>query len=101
MMNEYEKVELLDHVTACQSAYLLEGTNSRLCVPGELQENRTALVQYVQELIEKEGDNSLALQASLCKDLAQALKVLVQNGGIGPEQMFRDAREVLQRAGEL
>lgn len=31
-------------------------------------------------------------------DLLAALKVLVDNGGIGPEQMFRDARAAIAKA---
>lgn len=32
-------------------------------------------------------------------DMYEALKVLVENGGIGPESMFDDARAALAKAG--
>ena len=31
-------------------------------------------------------------------ELLEALKVLVENGGIGPEQMFHDARAAITKA---
>ena len=31
-------------------------------------------------------------------ELLEALKVLVENGGIGPEQMFHDARAAIKKA---
>ena len=32
------------------------------------------------------------------QELIEALKVLVENGGIGPEQMFHDARAAIAKA---
>ena len=32
------------------------------------------------------------------QELLEALKVLVENGGIGPEQMFHDARAAIAKA---
>ena len=41
------------------------------------------------------GNLNLMLAAP---DLLEALKVLVENGGIGPEQMFHDARTAIAKA---
>lgn len=48
-----ERTELLDWVSACQSAYSLENHPSGpfMALPGQLQENREALVAYVNELL--------------------------------------------------
>lgn len=48
-----ERTELLDWVSACQSAYRLENHPSGpfMALPGQLQENREALVAYVNELL--------------------------------------------------
>ena len=35
---------------------------------------------------------------SAAPELLEALKVLVENGGIGPEQMFHDARAAIAKA---
>ena len=52
-LTEAEKTELLDWVSACQSAYSLE-QNPRgpfFAPPGQLEENRQALVDYVNDVI--------------------------------------------------
>ena len=41
------------------------------------------------------GNLNLMLAAP---ELLEALKVLVENGGIGPEQMFHDARAAIAKA---
>lgn len=60
-MTEQEKTDLLDWVSACQSAYHIESTpNHRFGgLPGMLQENREALVEYVQSLLD-DRDAALA-----------------------------------------
>lgn len=52
-LTESERVELLDWVTACQSAYHIESTpNHRFGgLTGQLTENREAVCEYVNELL--------------------------------------------------
>lgn len=52
-LTEGERVELLDWVTACQSAYHIESTpNHRFGgLTGQLTENREAVCEYVDELL--------------------------------------------------
>ena len=57
------RVELLAHVSACQSAYSLESNGSRLAIAGQLEENRQALLDYVLEI----------LQCQLCETVAAAI----------------------------
>ena len=40
----------------------------------------------------------LRLLHEVNQELLEALKVLVENGGIGPEQMFHDARAAIAKA---
>ncbi len=46
------RVELLDHVSACQSAYSMESNGSRFAIAGQLKENRQALLDYVLEILQ-------------------------------------------------
>ena len=53
-LTDNERTELLDWVSACQSAYSMEN-NPRgpfFALPGQLQENRDSLVDYVNEILE-------------------------------------------------
>lgn len=62
-MTEEQKTELLDWVSACQSAYHIENTPGHRFggIGGQLQENREALVDYVQSLLD--APSSAALDA--------------------------------------
>ena len=56
---------------------------------------------YGCEDMPAEGTAAMLANARLiaaAPDLLEALKVLVENGGIGPEQMFRDARAAIAKA---
>lgn len=59
--NEWEP-ELLDWVTACQSAYHIENTPGHRFgnLPGVLEANRADLVEYVRELISSAGTKTNA-----------------------------------------
>lgn len=52
-LTQQERAELLDHVSACQSAYHIDSTpNHRFGGLGSnLAENRQALLDYVEDLI--------------------------------------------------
>ena len=52
-LTEHEKAELLDWASACQSAYHIENTPGHRFggITGQLAENRSALVEYVEELL--------------------------------------------------
>lgn len=54
-MTDEQKAELLDWVSACQSAYHIEHTPDHRFggLGGKLQENRDLLVEYVESLIEE------------------------------------------------
>ena len=104
-LTDEEKTELLDWVSACQSAYSLK-QNPRgpfFALPGQLEENRQALVDYVNDLIaaraapkpqrewvsltdEEIGDiqrSSLVFSAYSSKAFARAIEALLRqkNGG--------------------
>lgn len=53
-MTPDEKTELLDWVSACQSAYHIESTPGHRFggITGNLEENRERLVDYVELLLE-------------------------------------------------
>lgn len=53
MLTAQQRTELLDHVTACQAAYHIDSTPGHRFggLPSNLQENREALVDYVEELL--------------------------------------------------
>lgn len=57
MLTEKERTELLDHVSACQSSYHIDSTPGHRFggLPSNLQENREALVAFVEELLEARG----------------------------------------------
>lgn len=58
-MTPQQKTELLDWASACQSAYHIESNPGHRFggLPGALQENRDALVAYVEKLLaEKEAE---------------------------------------------
>lgn len=55
LLSESERTELLDWVNACQSQYHIDSTQGHRFaeLTSNLQENRTALLGYVNELLEK------------------------------------------------
>ncbi len=56
---------------------------------------------YGCEDMPAEGTAAMLANARLiaaAPELLEALKVLVENGGIGPEQMFHDARAAIAKA---
>jgi hypothetical protein len=66
--NEWEP-ELLDWVTACQSAYHIENTPGHRFgnLPGVLEANRADLVEYVRELISSAGTKTNAARDVLAE----------------------------------
>lgn len=52
-LTDQQRTELLDHVSACQSAYHIDSTPGHRFggLPSNLPENRGALVDYVEELL--------------------------------------------------
>jgi len=65
-LSQAERTELLDWVSACQSRYRIDSTPGHRFdgPPGNLQENRTALVLYVNELLAKRAGCVCIAQAS-------------------------------------
>jgi len=62
-MKQLDKTELLDWVTACQSAYSME-SNPRgpfRALPGQLKDNRNALVEFVDGLLDDERERILKI----------------------------------------
>ena len=51
--------------------------------------------RYAREFEQRKADKLLIAAAP---DLLEALKVLVENNGIGPESMFHDARAAIAKA---
>jgi hypothetical protein len=64
-----------------------------VAVYGYSEEGEVLVVVY--ELGTNEADIRLI---SAAPDLLEALKVIVDNGGIGPESMFDDARAAIKKA---
>lgn len=68
--------ELLDWVTACQSAYHIENTPGHRfgALPGVLEANRADLVEYVRELIASTGAQTNAARDVLAERHRQRWK---------------------------
>lgn len=68
------ETELLDCVTACQSAYHIENTPGHrfVTLPGVLEANRADLVEYVRELIASAGTQANAARDVLAERRRQA-----------------------------
>ena len=73
-MTAEERTELLDWVSACQSAYHIESTPGHRFggLPGVLDENREALCEYVNELLAARAASPQP-QDGLVQALTQAL----------------------------
>lgn len=65
-LTEDEKRELLDWVSACQSAYHIESTPGHRFggLSGQLQENREALVEFVNELFAARASSAATNEAA-------------------------------------
>lgn len=61
-MSAEQRTELLDWVSACQSAYHIESTPGHRFggIPGNLAENRENLVQYVEQIVQEQLARRLA-----------------------------------------
>ena len=82
-LTKTEKAELLDWVTACQSAYSLENNphGPFAALPGQLQENCESLVRYVEDLIAERVAQKLS-EACLDEPVAEVLTI--NYGGKAP-----------------
>lgn len=76
MLTAQQRTELLDHVSACQSAYHIDSTPGHRFggLPSNLQENRDALVDYVEDLLKP---RALVFQTSYPQ--GQAPKVTIED----------------------
>lgn len=76
------ETELLDWVTACQSAYHIENTPGHRfgTLPGVLEANRADLVEYVRELIASAGT-----QTNAARDVLAERRRQVEAEGWTPE----------------
>ena len=76
------ETELLDWVTACQSAYHIENTPGHLFgrLPGVLEANRADLVEYVRELIASAGPETNA-----ARDILTERRRQIEAEGWAPE----------------
>lgn len=70
-LTEEQKTELLDWVSACQSAYHIESTPGHRFggIGGQLQENRDGLVEYVESLLE--AASAAPADEAMAKDAAR------------------------------
>lgn len=59
-LTDQERTELLDWVSACQSAYHIDSTPGHRFggLPSNLQENRDSLVEHVESIIQARADHS-------------------------------------------
>lgn len=71
ILSEAEQTELLDWVSACQSAYRMETVRQGpfFSLPGQLKENRESLVAYVNSILESRTSPPPAqVQDDIAKD---------------------------------
>lgn len=88
------KQELLDWVSACQSAYYIESTPGHRFggIPGALAENREAIVDFVQSLLDEKEARVKELVEALLK-CGQAIEQTVSEMTVGDR--FTNAGQAL------
>ena len=79
-MKQIDKTELLDWVTACQSAYSME-QNPRgpfRSLPGQLKDNRTSLVEFVDDLLDAERERVLKIVYEIVNPIDESAWVAIE-----------------------